>query len=214
MLIISHRGAKGLAPENTKASFEAVLKSNSADFIEFDIRTTSDGLLIINHDASINNLKIKNTPYKQLKETAPSLLTFDEAMKILGNKRPYLLDIKPGCNVQLIADTLDKVHLPNNTFITSFSYPILKSIRQKDPKANLVVLHKWSSIIATRRARSLNTKFIAMNHHWLWSGVIKALVKRGFKLIPYTMNNRAKILRWEKYGIYAVVTDYPDIMND
>ena len=92
----------------------------------------------------------------------------------------------------------------------SFDYKILRELRAAVPQADLVVIHSWSGVIATRRARRLDTKNIAMNHKWLWGGFIKSIVKGGYELTAYTLNNPTKARRWQKIGLHAVVTDYPD----
>ena len=44
-----HRGARGLAPENTLAAFERALELGVTT-IETDVVVTSDGVLVISHD--------------------------------------------------------------------------------------------------------------------------------------------------------------------
>ena len=50
--IIGHRGAAGLAPENTLVSFEKAL-TDGADLIEIDVRETKDGEILIFHDSTL-----------------------------------------------------------------------------------------------------------------------------------------------------------------
>jgi len=50
--IIGHRGAAGMAPENTFVSFEKAL-ADGADFIEMDLRESKDGAILIFHDATL-----------------------------------------------------------------------------------------------------------------------------------------------------------------
>lgn len=51
-LIIAHRGASSLAPENTMAAFqEAYLRG--ADVVEVDVRRSQDGHLVVMHDATV-----------------------------------------------------------------------------------------------------------------------------------------------------------------
>lgn len=52
-LIIGHRGASTVAPENTLAAFERALR-DGADGIECDVRLASDGVPVIIHDATLN----------------------------------------------------------------------------------------------------------------------------------------------------------------
>ena len=51
-LIIGHRGASSVAPENTLAAFERAL-ADGADGLEFDVRLASDGVPIVIHDATL-----------------------------------------------------------------------------------------------------------------------------------------------------------------
>src|ERR1700692_2707498 len=50
-LVIAHRGASREAPENTPEAFEAAI-ALGADAVELDVRRTSDGVLVVHHNAS------------------------------------------------------------------------------------------------------------------------------------------------------------------
>lgn len=47
--VIAHRGASGLAPENTLAAFRRAIQYG-ADGIEFDLHLTRDGTVVVHHD--------------------------------------------------------------------------------------------------------------------------------------------------------------------
>ncbi|MDQ3474548.1 MAG: hypothetical protein M3447_12515 [Acidobacteriota bacterium] len=51
-LIIGHRGASALAPENTLAAFRQAI-ADGADGIEFDVRLARDGVAVIIHDGTL-----------------------------------------------------------------------------------------------------------------------------------------------------------------
>lgn len=51
-LIIGHRGASAVAPENTLAAFSRALR-DGADGIEFDVRLSRDRVPVVIHDASL-----------------------------------------------------------------------------------------------------------------------------------------------------------------
>ena len=53
ILNIAHRGGLGLSPENTIASFQRAIKEG-ADILELDIRSTSDSILVLLHDETVN----------------------------------------------------------------------------------------------------------------------------------------------------------------
>lgn len=58
-LIIAHRGASAVAPENTFAAFQSAIEEG-ADGLEFDVRLTKDGVPIVFHDATLRRIANKN----------------------------------------------------------------------------------------------------------------------------------------------------------
>lgn len=63
--ISAHRGNSMLAPENTLATFRKVL-AMGVDFIEIDVRTSSDGALLILHDGNLDRTTDGQGPIKNL----------------------------------------------------------------------------------------------------------------------------------------------------
>jgi glycerophosphoryl diester phosphodiesterase len=54
-LIIAHRGASALAPENTFAAFQKAIDAG-ADGIELDVRLSKDGVPVVFHDSTLKRL--------------------------------------------------------------------------------------------------------------------------------------------------------------
>ncbi len=52
-MVFAHRGGGGLLPENTLLAFEDSAKLG-VDFLELDIHATSDGALVVMHDAAVD----------------------------------------------------------------------------------------------------------------------------------------------------------------
>jgi glycerophosphoryl diester phosphodiesterase len=53
VVAISHRGEHLVRPENTIPAFEEAIRVG-ADFIEVDVQTTSDGMLVLSHDGTVD----------------------------------------------------------------------------------------------------------------------------------------------------------------
>jgi glycerophosphoryl diester phosphodiesterase len=53
VLNIGHRGASGYAPEHTIPSYDLAL-ALGADYIEQDLQLTSDGVLVVLHDTTLD----------------------------------------------------------------------------------------------------------------------------------------------------------------
>jgi glycerophosphoryl diester phosphodiesterase len=52
-LAVGHRGASGTRPEHTFASYDRAIELG-ADYIEQDLQLTSDGVLVVMHDTTLN----------------------------------------------------------------------------------------------------------------------------------------------------------------
>ena len=50
---IAHRGASGLAPENTLAAFSKAIEIG-VDAVELDVHGTKDGQIVVIHDAALD----------------------------------------------------------------------------------------------------------------------------------------------------------------
>ena len=50
MLVLAHRGANRLAPENTVPAMELAVE-RGADGVELDVHRAADGSLVVRHDA-------------------------------------------------------------------------------------------------------------------------------------------------------------------
>ncbi|MDL1861562.1 glycerophosphodiester phosphodiesterase [Betaproteobacteria bacterium PRO7] len=74
-----HRGARGLAPENTLAAFRAAL-AIGVTTIETDLAMTKDGVLVLAHDPRLNPALVRDADGRWLVAEGPAIrqLTFDE----------------------------------------------------------------------------------------------------------------------------------------
>lgn len=219
MLIIGHRGAKGLAPENTLASLQSALDAR-VDMIELDVRVTADGIPILNHDPELKSengqrLHISKNNFIELQTARKDLLTLEAALQFIDRRADVIIEIKPGQLLDPIAAVieprLNAKWAGSDLILSSFDFKLLMKLHEKFPEIPIAVLEKWSGVRAQLRANKLGTKRITMNQKWLWSGFIQAMTRGGFKLSAYTLNSPRKAQRWEKAGLYGCITDHPEL---
>lgn len=74
LLVIAHRGASALAPENTLAAFQKAIE-DEADGIEFDVRIARDGVPVVFHDANLKRIAGRENTVSSF--TSEKLRTFD-----------------------------------------------------------------------------------------------------------------------------------------
>lgn len=216
MKIVGHRGARGLAPENTLASLQKALE-HRVDMIEIDLRVTKDKAVILHHDANLTDPngqkhKISKTDLVKLKQHQPNLTTFEEALDLVGRQTALYIEVKPHVDIKPIVKII-KTTKNLDLLLASKSQKTLVELHQALPDVPKIVIEPWSGVRASRRAKQVNTDMVSMNQLWLWRGFITPVSNRGWKLFAYTLNNPKKAKRWAKYGLYGVITDYPDLFD-
>lgn len=72
--IVGHRGASGLAPENTLASFD-LAREQGAEAFELDVRLSGDGIAVVCHDPTVDRTTASTGPVGA--RTAAALAALD-----------------------------------------------------------------------------------------------------------------------------------------
>jgi glycerophosphoryl diester phosphodiesterase len=191
MEIIGHRGAKGLAEENTLEAFERAIDCK-VDTIETDVRKHGK-TLVLSHDPTIHT---------------GTYVSLEELLNLVNGKIPINLEIKEERSVTLLVKALKKYN--GKIIFSSFDFNILKKLRKMFPDSEIAVLEKWSGIRAVAEASLINTRRIHINQNWLWSNFVRSLNHRGYDLYAYTVNSKERAKELEEWGVKGIFTDYPD----
>jgi len=110
VVVIAHRGEHLRHVENTLPAFQAAIDAG-ADFFECDVRTTSDGRLVLMHDASVDRTtngkgRISDLTFDQvrsLRAGASSIPTFEEALRLAKGRIGVYLDYKEAAPGAIVA---------------------------------------------------------------------------------------------------------------
>jgi len=194
MEIIGHRGAKGLAPENTEKAIRKALKCG-VDMIEVDLRVHG-GQIILSHDQTMETEKYT---------------TLEDALILVDGRAGINLEIKEEQVLDLLEDAL--IGYKGEILISSFEFRILQKTKKLFPEIPLAVLEKWSGVRAVAEATLLGTNRVHINQQWLWSGFVRSMKHRGFKLYAYTVNSTDRAEELESWGIDGIFTDYPSLFQ-
>jgi glycerophosphoryl diester phosphodiesterase len=77
-LMVGHRGARGLYPENTLAGFAAAL-ALGVDAVELDVALTADGVVVVSHDPGLNPDITRDAAGAWLSEPGPLIRSMNAA---------------------------------------------------------------------------------------------------------------------------------------
>lgn len=223
MLIIGHRGAAGLKPENTIASLRAGIAAD-ADMIEFDIRLTKDGIAVLAHDFhTMRSHKsahlISRSTLSELRKRAAGtdrpIVTLEEALRECFGKVMLNIELKhKGCGqvaVELLkAKFIKKTSDWDLLLFSSFSPRELRCVRKLAPKAHLAMLHSYNPFLFIAFQRQLQLDAVGFHRLYIQDIAIEIAKKAKIFTYAYTVNRPGGALRLAQAGIDGVVTDYPN----
>lgn len=108
--VIAHRGSHIVAPENTLAAYAEAIKAE-VDYVEIDLRTSKDSVLVIMHDATVDRMtngkgKVSALNYAALRQLDIKGRAYDSANAC---KIPSFEEVLTACrdNIYIYLDFKD-----------------------------------------------------------------------------------------------------------
>lgn len=225
MLIIGHRGAAGLAPENTLESFRAGYQAG-ADMLELDVRVTADKQLVVVHDPRLVRTHHRRESIASLTYEQLCAITTDRPMPLLEDVldeffgKIYLnIELKSRGSGDLLVALLKRkyakrVNQWDNVIISSFKATELMRIRRQAKHANLALLHGQNPFIFIAYHRFI--KFTAVGFHRLYLNrlALEIAKRAGIFIYVYTVDRPKALAHLKAQHVEGIVTNYPNKFTD
>lgn len=220
MKIIGHRGAAGLALENTIASIKAARKAG-VDAIEFDIRLTADHQFVLCHDQTLSRISehehvVKEAALEHIKEVmlhnGERLPTLADALEAAGNT-PVVIEAKGSGWASHLASFLDS-YPPLDATVISFNHRELGKFAKLSPGIPVYAIERTKPFDAIQFAKQNGFTGVDMNF-WLLNPLTYWMARRKkLDIIVYTVNFRW--IAWFLSVLFpeiAITTNHPHLMQ-
>ncbi len=213
MALISHRGAAGLAPENSLDSIK-IANRFKPKFIEVDLHRTIDGVFILFHGAlkqTLSGAPRKET-FEQLKTEHPYLATLNQALKH-NTDAPLLFDIKCTTATDELISTLKNEGMPREFSFTSPHPGTLYELKKAFPHSKTFISQPYwhGPVAAIELARDYGFSGVTLNKWWLNPSTYWLCGKYGKEINAYTINHSLWIWLAQKFYKRAfITTNHPD----
>jgi len=162
-LVIGHRGASALAPENTLPAFRVALAAG-VDLIEFDVLSLRAGELVIAHSDDLYEVShgaargtIGLMTLADLRQIAPDLLTLDEALTFFVDEALEVgvhVDLKSASALEGVARALEQFGLLERSLVSSFNHGALRRLARLEPRVRIGASFPDDRLGISRRRRS------------------------------------------------------------
>ena len=240
-MVVGHRGAAGVAPENTMAAFEVAARLGVP--FELDTMLCKSGEAVVIHDYTVDRttngsgrvMELTLAELKQLdagshfdarykNETIPTLA---EVLDRYAQRVMIDIEIKyegPSAEAHRIAEAVVAVvrekDLIDRVFVSAFNPYVLEAVKNAEPRIlrgqlysdfetadipyyqKVVLRNLWLNGAA-------DPDFLAPDHKLVDRDYVQDFHALGYRIVPYTVNEEARLRELRDFGVDAIITDFP-----
>ncbi len=233
-MIIAHRGASYLAPENTVASAKLAWELG-ADAVEIDVHLSKDTRVMVIHDGDTKrtcsgkkNLNIEKSPSMLLRDLDAGIWKGEE---FKGEKIPYLpeiietvpegktliVEIKSGTEIlDHIARILEKYGTNKNIVFIAFDWKTILATKTRFPDHKCYWLSSSKMGLEKKIAEAADAGLDGVNLHYsLINKEIMSLAKeKGLEVYSWTVDDPAEAKHLAELGVAGITTNRPKWLRE
>ena len=232
-LVVAHRGASAVAPENTLVAYRLAIASGAA-MAECDVHLSRDRVPVLMHDDTLERTtngkglvseltaaelqKLDAGSWKGPTFKSERVPTLEEALALVRGKIRLIIEIKASGMASDVIDALKKQKVrPSDVTIFSFDARAIWGIARVEPRLPTVLL--WRDVPADRPGRqdlldialTARAQGIGVSFRSIDVRFVRMAHARGLHVFVFTVNVEDDMRRLIQWGVDAVITARPKV---
>ncbi len=228
-VVIAHRGASAVAPENTLVAYTKAIEMG-ADYAELDVRQTKDGAIVLMHDKTVHRTTgvkgfVWDFTLSELKKLdagswfgeefrGEPIPTLQEVIRLAKGRMKLNIEVKisenePGI-AQKVVDIVRSENFSKHCIITSFDMETINTFKRIAPdlKTGFIFEKEYHADVFEG-----TWDVLCSNSELVDAGFVQLAQESGKKIYVWTVNDREEMLRLIGLGANGVITDRPDLLK-
>ena len=220
-LVIAHRGASAVARENTLEAFELAIEMG-ADVIEFDVRRTGAGVIVVHHDAGIagTDTVIAQATLGEVRQAAQSqgyqVPTLDDALRLCADRIALDIELKEGGYEAEIIRTAFQYYDLRHVIFKSFDDATVRRLKEAEPKAIVGLLvgdsprMAMQDLFPVNRLRACRADFVSPHCRLVKFGFMRRMRRMRMPVLVWTVDDVSSAEKLAQEGVAGIITNTPD----
>lgn len=214
--VIGHRGAAGLAPENTLASFEHAVRLG-VDAVELDVHLSADERLVVIHDERVDRTTngsgtVGGMPFAALRSLdaggGECVPTLDEVLETVPARIAVNIELKGRRTAAPVARAIAGGKRP--LLVSAFDHGELARFHGLCPAVPCApLLGRWRRDVLDT-AHSLGAWSVNIADRIAEAATVDAVRASGCLCLVYTVNDAERAAALRAMGVAGVFSDFPD----
>lgn len=227
MLVIAHRGASAVEPENTLRAFARSIEMG-AQMIELDLHRTRDGHIVVIHDDELRHTtnargRVSRLTLDEVRQTdagkGERVPTLQETLELTRGRVQLYLEIKAPAAAAETLRIVRAFHCQNEVLLASFDLALMRRLGEEvtDMEIGLILgtpsLHpgtRWREALPWLALRQFRYQTLCMQVRMCSARLARKIKQQGKKLYVWTANSEADYARMIERQVDGIVTDTPD----
>jgi glycerophosphoryl diester phosphodiesterase len=214
-LVIGHRGARALAPENTLEGIRTAARCK-AEMVEVDVRLTEDGVLALMHDETVERTtngrgRVEDLSFEEIKTLDANGQKVPSLEEALALTRELGLGIVVEMKEEGIEEIVAKALKGSLAIVSSFYHSSLREIKGlSDLKTGIIM----SSLPVRPVELALWANADAIFPRRTNPRLFKEAHMQGIEVYPWTINSIEEAGWLLRLGADGLVTDNPCLLRE
>lgn len=221
MIIMGHRGAAALEPENTLLSIMRAMKLG-VDAVEIDVRSTGDHELVVIHDATVDRTtngkgEVRSYTLKEIKRLdagkGEPIPTLKEVMDLTAGKVNVIIELKEEGLEPRVVQIIEEYDACGRVSVISFWHDAVRKLKLLDRRIRTGVLMVGCPVDTCVAESALANVFV-MNYAFVNAAFIQLAHEEGLQVIVWNIDDPALIKRYVDMDVDGIGSNDPRILVD
>jgi glycerophosphoryl diester phosphodiesterase len=223
-ILIAHRGASAIEPENTLASFKKALEFPFIKMIELDVYAIPSGQLMVIHDTKVDRTTngkgyIMESSFAYLRSLdagraggkgkrggkPEKIPTLNEVLDLIDRKIKVNIELKGEHTAEPVRKVLQEYLAQgwkhDDFLVSSFNHEELRKFKQLMPEIPVGVNFDGIPLGYAQYAQGLNAYSIHLSVDFANKAIVADAHRRGIKVFCWTLTEADEIERMRKLGV-------------
>lgn len=221
ILVMGHRGAAGIEPENTMRSFEKAV-ALGVDWIEMDVHLTKDGHLVVIHDDRVDRTTngrglVHEMTLKEIQtldagkgERVPLLREILSAFR----DRPVKMqvELKAEGTAQAVVDLLEKMGLVGKVRLTCGNLARLCEVKRLNPDVETGAIFGKPTTDCCEQTKAVGAVALGIEFHHMNAYWVQKAHSMGLQVTPWCPDTPEDLRAMIALQPDRICTNRPDIL--
>jgi len=221
MLLMGHRGAAALEPENTLRSISCALEIG-VDAVEIDVHLTKDRELVVIHDDTLDRTtngvgRVASYTLSQIKEfdagKGERIPSLQEVIDLVRGRATLVIELKEEGTEQRVVELIRKSGLRDRVYVISFWHILVKRVKEMDKRVKTGVLLVGCPVDACV-AKAAFADALVMNYAFVNKSLVDLAHREGVAVFIWNIDSPDLLKPYEEMGVDGIASNDPRILVD